>query len=157
MKFRSLVDFYRWFLRQPLDALQILNDGGTEYGFNGMVIHGLVLCRKSPYQVEMFVGHGPGTVPGHAHPNVSSIEVALSGDIRFSVEGREVLKDEMLATALDGTMRAKGAMVRIKEGVRHGAVVGAKGGAFLSVQKWLNGIEPSSVALDWEGPGFVRR
>jgi len=122
-----------------------------------MVIHGLVLCRKPPYQVEMFVGHGPGRVPGHAHPNVSSIEVAVSGDIRFSVEGREVLKDKMLETGPDGTMRAKGAMVRIKEGVKHGATVGAKGGAFLSVQRWLNDVEPSSVALDWKGPGFVRR
>jgi hypothetical protein len=156
-EFSSLVGFYRWFRAQPLGLVQIQNDGGTEYVFDKMVIHGMVLCRKPPYQVELFVGHGPGRVPSHAHPNVSSIEVALSGGIRFFVEGRAVITDSMLQTRLDGTMSGLGAMVRIKEGVRHGAVVSGKGGSFLSVQRWLNGAKPSSVALDWEGPDFARR
>jgi hypothetical protein len=156
-EFASLVSFYRWFKVRPLDAVQIQNDGGTEYMFDKMVIHGMVLCRRPPYQVELFVGHGPGRVPSHAHPNVCSLEVALSGEIRFFVEGRIVMTDSMLQTKFDGTMSGRGAVIRIKEGVRHGAIVGDKGGAFLSVQRWLNGVRPSSVALDWEGPGFVRR
>jgi len=156
-EFRSLIDFFRWFRCQALEDLCILNDAGTEFIFGKMIIHGMVLCRRPPYQVELFVGYGPGTVPEHAHPNVSSIEVALSGGIRFLVEDRVVLSGKMLETDANGAMRGKGAIVRIREGIRHGAVVEAKGAAFLSVQRWLNGAEPSSVALDWEGPAFARR
>lgn len=137
--------------------LPIQNSGGSQYSFDGLIIQGMVLCRMPPYQAELFVGFGPGLVPNHAHPNVDSFEVALSGDIRFIVEGRLALPEEVLRSHEDGTMLAMGSMVRVRAGAWHGAMVGEGGGAFLSLQRWLNGVAPTSVALDWEGPGFGRR
>lgn len=31
----------------------------------------------------------------------------------------------------------------------HGGIFGKKGGCFLSMQKWLNGVPPSFVGHDW--------
>lgn len=155
--FRLLVRFYKAFRERPFMSLLIQNDGGTEYRFGDMIIHGMVLCREYPFQVELFQGHGPGKIPSHSHPNVDSLEVALSGDIRFMVNGALVLTKDMVKTKHDGTMAALGAIVRIDRGIEHSAVIGPKGGAFLSVQRWLNGVPPTSVAKDWEGPSFVSR
>jgi hypothetical protein len=33
----------------------------------------------------------------------------------------------------------------------HGGVIGEGGGVFLSVQHWLNGVEPHCVAADYSG------
>ena len=35
----------------------------------------------------------------------------------------------------------------------HGASIGPKGGMFLSVQQWLNGVKPSCVGKDYDGYG----
>ena len=39
---------------------------------------------------------------------------------------------------------------RITEETVHSANFGKKGGAFLSIQHWKNGVEPASPADDWE-------
>jgi hypothetical protein len=43
-------------------------------------------------------------------------------------------------------------MLRIRPTDRHGAVTGAQGARFLSIQRWMNGVSPDSVAADYEGP-----
>jgi hypothetical protein len=155
--FRSLITFYTWFKEQPLLKLPIQTNGGTKYDFDGMIIHGMVLCRLPPYQVELFMGYGPGLVPSHRHPHVDSFEVAISGDVRFVVEGKVKLTDSMLAAADDGSMIALGAMVRVRPNAWHGATVGDKGGSFLSIQHWLESVPPTSVAHDWEVPNSGTR
>ena len=41
--------------------------------------------------------------------------------------------------------------VRILPSTEHSAKAGTDGGCFLSVQHWLNGVEPSAVGMDWKG------
>jgi hypothetical protein len=61
---------------------------------------------------------------------------------------------QLQCIADDGTQVVAGVQFRIRPGVLHGAVVGPKGGAFLSLQHWIEG-EPTSVGLDWLGPEHV--
>ena len=41
--------------------------------------------------------------------------------------------------------------VRVPPDDEHSAQAGPNGGCFLSVQHWLNGVEPSAVGMDWKG------
>ena len=42
-------------------------------------------------------------------------------------------------------------VVRVLPESEHSAKAGPTGGCFLSVQQWLNGVEPSAVGMDWKG------
>ena len=42
-------------------------------------------------------------------------------------------------------------VVRILPETEHAAKAGPEGGCFLSVQQWLNGVEPTAVGMDWKG------
>ena len=125
----------------------------------GAILLAVVLYRRAPYQVELFCGAVESDLHSfaqHRHPNVDSIEYYLCGDVRFTVNGVRVLSDEALASTNDeGEHRATGASVFVRSKDWHGAAVGKGGGAFLSFQKWKDGVEPSSVGLDWEGPAHL--
>ena len=41
--------------------------------------------------------------------------------------------------------------IRVLPESKHDAKAGPKGGCFLSVQHWLNGVKPTSVGNDWVG------
>lgn len=120
-------------------------------------VTGLVLRRDGPFQVQLFICH-PGTViPEHCHPNVDSYEVGLRG-MELRVRGRRVLPMRM-AKLTDGAGLpvTLGTFIRVKAGDLHSATAGEDGGAFLSVQHWLNGIKPTSVGNDWAGPTMGAR
>jgi quercetin dioxygenase-like cupin family protein len=99
--------------------------------------HGVVLYRQSPYQVELFTVQPNSEIVPHIHPNVDSFEVFISGDISFMCNG------EWFAQNLLGNQ------IRVKPESWHGGKFGERGGCFLSVQKWLNNVEPTFVGNDW--------
>jgi hypothetical protein len=156
MEFPNLGAFARWVLQQsmadirpPRDSLRTFTDGNC-------VATTLVLFRHAPYQVELvtFLPSAEGSVaPDHRHPDIDSIEVILSGDVGFTLKGQRLLTDEMLSKSHpDGASWCLGAKIRVRPTDFHGAIVGRAGGSFLSIQRWLHGIEPSSVILNWENP-----
>jgi hypothetical protein len=110
-----------------------------------------LLYREAPYQVQMFSVPENTIIPEHTHPNVDSYEVYLGGNIRFSFEGEYVHSKEELETDEDGLCKARGSIIRVRPNNRHGGVFGPGGGVFLSVQKWLNGVQPHCVAMDYVG------
>lgn len=113
-------------------------------------VNGTVLFRQPPYQVQMFVFAPDSVIPEHIHPNVDSFEVYLSGDIVFSVEGSEVTPSFLSQRAgKDGRHVLYGHTIRIHPDTWHSGVTGPKGGVFLSVQKWLNGVSPEFIGHDW--------
>lgn len=152
---RNVVEFARWFLAQPFSALRPPKDGIYEYVTAGGTVHGVVLHREAPWQVELFSvapGRG-GFFPEHGHPHVDSIEVLLGGEIAFTRNGRRVSADEeVFGIASDGASPLCGAQIRVRPGVPHGASLGSAGAMFLSIQHWLDGVPPTSVGLDWDGP-----
>jgi hypothetical protein len=98
---------------------------------------GVVLYRKPPYQVQLFIVHPNSEIVPHLHPNVDSFEVFVGGDISFMHNGQWFDQNKL------------GFPIRVKPNDWHGGKFGKRGGAFLSVQKWLNDVPPTSVDEDW--------
>ena len=126
----DLTEFLEWWLETK----------PTDPPFNGSIIYqgdttGVVLYRKAPYQVELFIVKPNSIIKQHIHPNVDSYEVNLSGNVVFEC---------------DGIKHSDCTPVRVKPESWHGGSFGTQGGSFLSVQKWLNGVEPTFVGDDWK-------
>lgn len=128
----------------------------------GVPLHGAVsriedvtsvlMYRDAPFQVQMFIVPPNYIIPEHTHPNVDSIEVYMGGQIRFSHGGKwMVSEDEFNLANEGGCPQAAGRTIRVRPHDLHGGIFGAGGGVFLSVQHWLNGMEPHCVAADYDG------
>lgn len=101
-------------------------------------IFGVSLYRHGCYQVELFNVSPNSVIEGHTHPDVDSYECYITGDIDFWVTGGKEWE-------FNG-IRLK----RVRPTETHGGNFGPSGGCFLSLQKWLNGVPPTSVLLDWD-------
>lgn len=113
----------------------------------------VVLYRKAPFQVQMFIAPPGCVIPEHQHPNVDSFEIYIGGQILFTHNGQPVLTpDEANGENPEtGMSAAFGKVIRVKPNDPHGGVFGESGGVFHSVQMWLNGIEPRCVGSDYIG------
>ena len=132
MEFCELTSFLHFWLsfkpiRPPME--NVLDFSGN--------LSGLVLYRSGQYQVQLFLLQPDAIIKPHIHPNVDSYEVAVCGDVAFEVNGFRH-EDRALWDA-----------IRVHPKDEHTAYIGPAGGAFISVQKWLNDVPPSSVGWDW--------
>ena len=132
LQFDDLEVFLHWWL----NARPINTPNESPTNFNG-TLSGTVLYRKEPYQVQLFIVQPNSNIEAHIHPNVDSYEVFVGGDITFICDGVEYEQN------------ATGNYIRVKPNSWHGGIFGKRGGSFLSVQKWLNGVTPTSVGDDW--------
>lgn len=132
MDFDDLEMFLNWWLNN-----RIINTPSDNSIVCQKDTHGVVLYRHGQYQVELFVVKPNSEIVPHIHPNVDSYEVYVSGDIKFTRDNE----------VFDQT--AIGMQIRVKPSNWHGGLFGARGGVFLSVQKWLNGVNPTFVGDDW--------
>jgi len=129
--FDALAIFKDWWLANrvmnvPVDAIHFYDK-----------VSGLVIYRHEEFQVELFITQPMTKGLSHIHPNVDSFEVYLSGDISFDCQG-EIFNTNKLGDSL-----------RIRPDCWHGGDFNENGGAFLSIQKWLNGVKPTSIVTDW--------
>jgi hypothetical protein len=132
MPFCELTAFLHfWLLMKPL--MPPMEDS---LDFSGN-LSGIVIYRSGQYQVQLFIIAPDAVIKPHCHPNVDSYEVTVCGEVAFEVNG---FRHED---------RALWDHVRVLPTDEHTAYVGKGGGAFISVQKWLNGIKPTSVGWDW--------
>ena len=99
--------------------------------------HGIVLFRDGQYQVELFNVKPNSEIPSHNHPNVDSFEVFVGGDITFTCDDNTFTNLKL------------GDSIRILPSSQHGGKFGKRGGCFISVQAWLNNINPKFVGDDW--------
>ena len=98
------------------------------------------LYQQPPFQVELVICQPNVEIPDHTHPNVDSFEVALYGmTLRHC---GNTYKEENLQTY--DTLRVRPTNI-------HGGTSSSIGGAFLSIQHWLNGVPIKKVGQDWEG------
>ena len=109
----------------------------------------VVWYRSGQFQVEMFIVPPNYVIPEHTHPNVESYEMYLGGDISFSHTGRWISADDLIK--VPGTDDPKGGLIKVRTTDSHGGAFGPRGGVFMSIQHWLNGVEPHSVAHDYDG------
>ena len=114
-------------------------------------VNGLTIFREWQYQVQMFLVEPNVVIPEHAHPNVDSYEIFLRG-MRFTLDGRTAVTLKRAERAHAGGMPLyQGEILRVYPGMVHGAASSPEGGAFLSIQKWLNDKKPTTVGDDWKG------
>lgn len=163
MQFRNLSAFARWFLSQPLGALRIPDlpiahlKLGADDARDGSEVTGIVLYRQAPYQVELFCMHPSAAetkVPVHRHPNVDSFEFFLNGGVNFILNEHR-FRVPPPPDVVDGVDPWRGALLSVRARDWHGAAVESLGGSFFSIQRWRDGVEPTSVTHDWIGPAHV--
>lgn len=150
----DLTNFLNWFLRQaPVGLLKPPEQDGT------LVVHEsvltLTLFRCPPYQVELVIllPNSPAWPGEHRHPNVDSYEVAWYNSVDFTKNGKLCNGPELVVEVpVAGSNHIQSAFcVRLLPTDFHGTTPLKKGAALISVQKWLNGVTPTSVGLDWIG------
>ncbi|MEZ0259404.1 MAG: hypothetical protein ACAH80_00245 [Alphaproteobacteria bacterium] len=150
---------------QQLDELQTfareyLKNAGPlgAVPFHGAVdrvenVTSLLMYRKGQFQVQMFIVPEGTIIPEHVHPNVDSIEIYVGGNYRLSHSGKFTSPESDICE--DGgplkMAKLRGYAIRVKPHHLHGGVFGKGGGVFLSIQHWLNGVEPHCVARDYTG------
>lgn len=128
----SIREFAVWWMRnKPFKVPANASDAVRSY--DG--VNGITLFRDGPFQVQLFIVKPNRTSGPHAHPNIDSIEYGLAGADTFES---------------DRNFRLHG-LICVAPGEFHTAHADDQGGAFISIQKWLNGIAPTSVELDWVG------
>lgn len=137
----TLEDFLHWFLRQPMRGWH--SSALYDYG----PVRSLVVYRHGSYQVELFtIVANAGFPEEHRHPDVESYEVHMCGQIQLTLNG--VLS---CPTRLRLPHGRRQYVTHIRETDWHGAAPLPTGGAFVSVQRWLHDVPPTSVGLNWEG------
>lgn len=111
---------------------------------------GITIYRHHPYQVQLWILKPNFVLPEHIHPNVDNYQVFLYG-MKFTHSGKQIVNEEMINENEDGVSKYLFESIRVKPNDLHGGQAGPNGAAFLSIQKWLNDREPSSVSFDWNG------
>lgn len=140
---------------QDIISLPIEKYNQNIYGVEGF--HSYVDYREGQFQVQVFnfTDLKYVIVPEHTHPNVNSYEVGISGDVHFT-HGQKWFypRHPALHYYKSPKTNKKYRCIRVNNTDIHGALIGPKGGIFLSVQQWLNNTNPSCVAMDYDGYGI---
>ncbi len=146
---KELSKFRRWFMKEgPRFGEVPWHNAITD--IHGVV--GVLWYRKPPFQVQLFIASGPYIIPEHTHPNVDSCELMIGGKFLPSCEGRWVTNDERTAIAEAGIENPyQGKVVWVPSETVHGALIGAGGATFMSIQHWKNGVLPHCVGQDYDG------
>lgn len=123
--------------------------------FNGN-LHGVTLYRDGEWQVQLLSIKPNSIIIEHRHPNVDTYEVYFSGQHVLGMNSKVLYTLEDLAKLQDPQLPTPfgfGVATRIAPPDWHWVKFGEQGGSFLSIQKWLNGVKPTSVGHDWEEKG----
>jgi len=113
-----------------------------------------VWYRDGDLQVQLVMIPPWSIIGEHGHSNIDSFEMYIGGDLVFSRDGYWVVEDDDIVPenpTPEGANPRSGNIIRIHPGQLHGGVVGPNGGIFMSIQQWLNGVEPSCVGDDYDG------
>ena len=102
------------------------------------ISYSYVLFREGQFQVELYLVRPNTASPEHSHPGVDNIVLLWGGDIGSSAD-----------TIVPAMLGIHGQI--IKNGSTHALHAGKKGCAVLSIEKWAEGMKPSSVSINWVG------
>ena len=113
-------------------------------------VSGVVLYRVKPFQVELFICQPNLVIPEHTHPDVDSYELFLYG-MKFTHGGETVITDEQAQEEIEGMPSYAYETIRVRPNDPHGGTASKNGGSFISIQHWLNDVEPTHVSSNWDG------
>ena len=114
-------------------------------------VKGVVLYREDNKQVQLFIVEPNTIIPQHHHPDVDSYEMLLCG-MEFNINNKIILPLRLSSlTNKEGQPLGSRFLLRVKPNYIHGGKSGPNGGAFISIQLWLNNKNPTSVGENWVG------
>jgi len=119
-------------------------------------VSGIVLYRSKPFQVELFICQPNLEIPEHTHPDVDSYELFLYG-MKFTHSGKTIISEEQSLKEKNGMPLNAYKTIRVKPNDSHGGKASKNGGAFISIQHWLNDVEPSHVSSNWKGASMGKQ
>jgi len=119
-------------------------------------VSGIVLYRSKPYQVELFICQPNLSIPEHTHPDVDSYECFLYG-MNFTHSGQTVINDDQAMEENSGFPAYAYQTIRVKPNDIHGGTASKNGGAFISIQHWLNDVDPTHVSSNWSGDSMGKQ
>ena len=142
------------------DAIDLKTEDYDQDFFGVPVYCRKVQYRRPPFQVEILRPTPNMIIPEHTHPNIDSFEVHLDGDTEFSHHGvwvsrdfdHNAIQDKKYFKRVDECFYINGLLaIEVKHSDVHGGCFGKRGGLFMSIQHWLNDVDPTCVGLDYEG------
>jgi hypothetical protein len=144
--------FAHWYIKKLINEKVLPID--TVYNNVDIIsnCYGVVLFRKYPFQVQLWLCKSNEKSPEHTHPDVDAYEVYFGGDIIFTKNGKIVKKRPEELSNLKSS--AWGWFSRINGDDKHEAVVDRTNASFLSIQYWKNNTPATSIAQNWDGPKF---
>ncbi len=72
----------------------------------------------------------------------------------FSHSGKWMMQEKEVKEPVNTLSPLRGSMIRVKPNDKHGGCFGPAGGVFLSVQHWLNDVDPTCVSNNYDGIGL---
>src|ERR1043166_4971830 len=137
---RNLLNFADLMLHRGLSQFEPVDI------YNGGAFATMILHRDPPFQAELCImwpfDEGFGN---DRHPHINAYECFLYGDIPFKVNGKRVVEADLVKEVLPKYVR------KVDSTDWHTVDAMPKGGAFLSIQEWLDDAVMTSVSMDWEG------
>ena len=120
--------------------------------FTTDIAYSLVLFRKPPFQVELYICKPNTSSPSHYHPGVDSCFVYLGGNLELNFDNEPFIDlQEFQKPREDGAHFLFGRAISSSVEKSHSLRVYEEGAAFLSFEKWTD-REPTSVTVNWDGP-----
>jgi hypothetical protein len=145
----NLEEFADWYkaerfpIRPPFEDPIYITDISYSY----------VLYREGQYQVELYLIKPNSETPDHSHPEIENIIMVWGGDLHTRINGTLLdYPQEYNARKKDGTSTLFGICGnKLTDKETHAVITGKKGGALLSIEKWPDGVNPTSVTVRWAG------
>jgi hypothetical protein len=134
-KFESLEDFVDWYLEMRM-PLMVPWDGNVVVTDNASAIP---IFRYPPYQVELYINFPNSEIGIHAHPKMEVIQMLLGG-------GETSARDFCNVGKEWGSIQEKLQFPSVHRGDRT-----TGGTALLAFEKWEEGTEITSAAIQWKG------
>jgi hypothetical protein len=146
---KTLEEFAEWYKNQGFPIRPPFEDPV----YTTDISYSYVLYREGQYQAELYLVRPNTSSPEHSHPGVENIIMVWGGDVSFSQEGKYTdLSEHYTEANSQGTNKLFGMCGPNLNGTAtHALFAGTKGGAFLSLEKWPEGKQPSSVTIHWQG------
>jgi len=146
---QTLEEFVEWYkktgfpIRPPFGNPVYVTD--ISYSF--------VLFRQGRYQAELYLVRPNVSSPEHSHPGIENIIMPWGGDVSFTENGIfHDLSEHYKEPGPDGLNKLFGMVgPNLKGTATHSLICGALGGSFLSLEKWPEGRDMTSVTIAWEG------
>ncbi len=145
----TLEEFAEWYkaegfpIRPPFEDPVYTTDISYSY----------VLFREGQYQAELYLVRPNTSSPDHSHPGVENIIMVWGGNVHTRQNGQVFdYSEHYKEPSANGTNKLFGmTSEKLTDDQTHALIAGDKGGAFLSLEKWPEGVTPNSVTINWKG------